>query len=334
MSLQMNCDFEALEDLDYTGRAFLFWSFLKASPHLFELFRIYCNTVSLRSSRNVLLTMKLFWVNLSFKKKKSVLWILRTWMSNTIRRLQKQPTERERNGQRMQYGWVAAEQNSRVSVNKNPAITSLQAQRRRLTFFSSCGVSLPPPRSDFDGKLWKWVQYFWDAAGRFQGKHRKSKGPRRGQEECSLCCNSSTLSFFTRSHHKFFFLHVIFYITCIFTSCYSIIWLHIYFDPYSLHSLVDLYWILGIFYHPFFFKRNACCLLKYVSRVLCMLTEKLTAPFSSWNLIIFSLMAQILLYCYFIKVFHHVSKVNLLYVDSFRQSLKTSAKKALDHNAF
>lgn len=125
--------------------------------------------------------------------------ILITWKSNTIHRLQKQPTERERNGQRLQYGWVAAEQNSCISVNKNPAITALQAQRRRLTFFSSCGISLPPPRSDFDGKLWKWVQYFWDAAGRFQGKHRKSKGPRRGQEECSLCCNSSTLSFFTIS---------------------------------------------------------------------------------------------------------------------------------------
>lgn len=180
------------------------------------------------------------------------------------------------------------------------------------------------------------MQYFWDAAGRFQGKHRKSKGPRRGQEECSLCCNSSTLSFFTRSHHKLFWF---------FFTCYFLYYLH--FHQLLQHYMVThIFWpllfafigwfILNIrqFLSSFYFKRNACCLLKYVSRVLCMLTEKLTAPFSSWNLIIFSLLAQILLYCYFINVFHHVSKVHLLYVDSLRQSLKTSAKKALDHNTF
>lgn len=52
--------------------------------------------------------------------------------------------------------------------------TSLQAQMRSMTC-SWYDVPLPPPHSDFDGKLWKWVRYLWDAAGRSRANTRRVK---------------------------------------------------------------------------------------------------------------------------------------------------------------
>lgn len=113
-----------------------------------------------------------------------------------IPRIQKQPAERERRGQRLQRGWVV--------------LRSLQL--RRLVWWLIhvlCWVFLfffLLFWSDLDGKLWKWE---WQVllAGP-EPKLRGDKEPQRegkeeeksrGQEERSLCCNSNL-------HHRFLFV--------------------------------------------------------------------------------------------------------------------------------
>lgn len=155
-------------------------------------------------------------------------------------------------------------------------------------------------------RLWEAVEVraiFLGSCWQVQGKHRKSKGlwregggkggnPGEDRRNAPSAVNLTHLSVFTKSHHIFW---KVFYITCIFSSSYNITIKHI-FDVYFLHSLKNSLWILGFKKKKCFFYKNACCSLKYVLSVLCMLFE--IWSFSFLHKFFFTVICKGLLSCF------------------------------------